>query len=306
VTATPATSASSLPRPRPAPVSLRHLLFPTDLSPESENAFSHAKLLAERFGSRVTLQHVVELPDHSAPYWLGTELQSAWERAERLAAEELQRLGAGLAVPHEVVVERRASTHRAVVERIQALHPDLVVMATHGRDGLAHLFLGSVAEKVVQHGRRPVLCVRHGSGTSHAPGYKRILVPTDFSFASGRAFPLAGLLARAFEAEVLALHVAQVRSAVTVAGVPEPVYLSAPRLSEAALWQYLQADFSALPVTAHVAVGRVWERIVETAATERADLVVMATRGHDSLEDRILGSNTERVVRHAHCPVLVV
>jgi len=41
------------------------------------------------------------------------------------------------------------------------------------------------------------------------------------------------------------------------------------------------------------------------ARVEKADLIVMSTRGHDSFADRILGSNTERVVRHAPCPVLV-
>ena len=44
---------------------------------------------------------------------------------------------------------------------------------------------------------------------------------------------------------------------------------------------------------------------METARLEKADLIVMSTRGHDSLSDRVMGSNTERVVRHAPCPVLV-
>ena len=76
--------------------------------------------------------------------------------------------------------------------------------------------------------------------------------------------------------------------------------------SEAWLWKFYQAEFPDVPVTAQVHGGPVWQRIVETAAVEKADLIVMATRGHDSLADRMIGSNTERVVRHAPCPVLVV
>jgi nucleotide-binding universal stress UspA family protein len=60
-----------------------------------------------------------------------------------------------------------------------------------------------------------------------------------------------------------------------------------------------------LPVTAQVHTGSVWDRIVQVARAERADLIVMSTRGHDTLADRVVGSNTERVVRHAPCPVLV-
>jgi nucleotide-binding universal stress UspA family protein len=55
-----------------------------------------------------------------------------------------------------------------------------------------------------------------------------------------------------------------------------------------------------------VELGSAWDRIVETARSERADLIVMSTHGHDSLADRLLGSHTERVVGHAPCPVLVV
>jgi nucleotide-binding universal stress UspA family protein len=52
--------------------------------------------------------------------------------------------------------------------------------------------------------------------------------------------------------------------------------------------------------------GAPWERIVSAARDERADLVVMATNGADSLSERLLGSQTERVVRRAPCPVLAV
>ncbi len=75
--------------------------------------------------------------------------------------------------------------------------------------------------------------------------------------------------------------------------------------SEASLWSFLQADFDGVEVVAQVHEGRVWDQICRTARAEKVDLIVMSTRGHDSLADRIVGSNTERVVRHAPCPVLV-
>jgi nucleotide-binding universal stress UspA family protein len=159
-----------------------------------------------------------------------------------------------------------------------------------------------VAEKVVQHAFRPVLCVREPDHGSALP-YRRILVPTDLSLASRQAFPMGAHLARTFGAEVLAVHVVPSPSLATLSGVP-PV--GPPVLpSETAVWKFFQAEFAGMDVTAQVHTGTVWERIVHVARVEKADLIVMSTRGHDSLADRVVGSNTERVVRHAACPVLV-
>jgi nucleotide-binding universal stress UspA family protein len=279
---------------------LRRILVPTDLSPESDGAFDHARLLAETFGASLVLYHAVEEPAHTEPHWAFDSALQVWRAAERATRHDLEQRVEALAVPHQVVVERRSSVHRALVDLIRVSAPDLVVMATHGREGLAHLFLGSVTEKVVQHGQRPVLCVR---GPSRAGGYRRILVPTDLSPASRRAFPLAALLSRAFGAEVLALHAAPDRSRVTLSGIPGPL---PPATSEAELWRLFQHDFAGVPVTAQIHEGPAWRRIVSVAEVEKVDLVMMSTQGHDSLGDRILGSNAERVVRHAPCPVLVV
>jgi nucleotide-binding universal stress UspA family protein len=127
-------------------------------------------------------------------------------------------------------------------------------------------------------------------------------VPTDFSPAARRAFPLAALLARSFGAEVIALHAVPERTLATLSGIPGPL---PPALSEAALWEHFQRDFAGVTVTAQVHEGSPWRRIVHTVQVEKADLVVVSTLGRDSLGDRIVGSTTERVVRHAPCPVLV-
>ncbi len=282
-------------------VSIREVLFPTDLSPESDRAFDHARFLAERFEASLVLYHAVQIPDHRQAHWAFAHEHEVWETAERHARECLLRRAETLKVSHRVIVERRVSVHRSLLEMIRATQPDLTVLATHGREGLSHLLLGSVAEKVVQHAFRPVLCVREPDHGLALP-YKRILVPTDFSLGSRLAFPMAALFARSFEAEVVAVNVTPSPSLAVLAGAAAP---APPAVSECTLWKYLQEDFAGLPVTAQVHKGSVWDRIVHVARVERADLIVMATRGHDTLADRVVGSNTERVVRHAPCPVLV-
>lgn len=283
-------------------VTIRDVLVPTDLSPEADAAVEHARQLCLHFSARMTLYHAVEVPDPSFAHWAFAHGHQVWCQAAREAEGALRSLASHLGIEAEVVVERTSSAHRALVQRIKATRPDLTVMATHGRAGVSHLLLGSVTEKVIQQVHRPVLCVR---STEHAGPhlYRRILVPTDLSLASRLAFPLAANLARTFESEVIGLHVVPIATLATLSGIPESLPVVIP--SEAHLWKFFQADFEGIPVTAQVHSGPVWDRIVHVASVEKVDLIVMSTWGHDSLADRILGSNTERVVRHAPCPVLV-
>ena len=272
-------------------VSIREILLPSDLSSASDRALEHAALLAGRFEAALTLYHAVEVHDLLYAHWAFDQGHEIWAQAEEAAQRLLEERASALKVRHKVLVERAVSAPRALLEVIRRLQPDLTVMATHGRGGLSHLLLGSVTEQVVRHAFRPVLCMREADHGDAFP-YRRILVPTDLSPASRLAFPMGAQLARTFDAEVLAVHVTR------PSGPGETP-------SEAWLWRFFQPDFGDLGVTAQVLTGSVWERIVHTARVEKADLVVMSTHGHDSLGDRILGSNTERVVRHSPCPVLV-
>jgi nucleotide-binding universal stress UspA family protein len=281
---------------------IREILFPTDLGAESDRAFGHARVLAERFGARLTLYHAVEVPDHSYAHWAFARGHEVWCHAEQEARRDLERRAEGIEPTPRVMVERTSSARRALIAFIRAQAPDLVVMATHGREGLSHVLLGSVTEHVVRQAYRPVLCLRkpqHGDG--HA--FRRILVPTDFSLPSRLAFPMAAHFARSFGAEVIALHVVPDLTLATLSGIPEGQGRIVP--SEAFLRDFVAPDFEGVPLSAQVHQGQAWRRIVDVARVEQADLVVMATRGHDSLADRFLGSNTDRVVRHAACPILV-
>jgi nucleotide-binding universal stress UspA family protein len=285
-----------------ATASLRRILFPSDLSPSSARALDHAQLLAERFDARLTLFHVVEAPTPGGPLTWNPAREAA-RRAEEQARESLERRAAGVHVPHSVVVYQRPSARRALLRYITATHPDLTVMATHGREGLMHVVLGSVAESVLNGTRRPVLCVRPPDHGAALP-YRRVLVPTDLTAASRRGFNLAAHLARAFDAEVVAVHVSPAPTVASLAGVPEAV--EAATVDEAQVWEFLLPEFGGLRATVRVPGGAPVEAIVETARHEKADVIVMSTHGHDSVADRVRGSHTERVVRHAPCPVLAM
>ncbi len=280
-------------------IQIEHVLAATDLGPDSALAMDHARFLAGHFRARLTLYHAVPVPDHRYAHWAFAHGHEVWVSAERHARAELERQAAGFAGTLELVVERRPSPQDGILEVLKQKQPDLAVLGTHGRDRLAHLLARSVAEDVVERAFRSVLCVPPGAKGPAGP-YRRILVPTDFSLASRLAFPLTELLARSFGAEVTVLHVIPSSHPKAGSGLPG----DGPPTEEG-VRAFARQDLGEITLRPRVHTGHVWERIARTAELDGTDLIVMATRGHNSFSDRILGSNTERVLRHAPCPVLV-
>jgi nucleotide-binding universal stress UspA family protein len=279
---------------------VREILFPSDLSAAADHALAHASMLAEELQAHLVLYHALvgEAEDGSE------SLEGEKRRREERAAYEhlLSRLDR-LTTSHGVHVERAGAAAHAVVNYVRASRPDLVVMATHARRGMRRLVLGSVTEAVIDAVVAPVLCVREPDPRVVLP-YRRILVPTDLSEASRRAFPLAAALARSFGAHVIALHAASPRMGRTTAGITDAIEAVVP--SERTLVQFLGRAFRGVVVEPMVVLGSAWARIVEAARNERADLIVISTHGQGGLLDRVLGTHAERVVQEAPCPVVVV
>jgi nucleotide-binding universal stress UspA family protein len=291
-----------LERPAAEPT-IREIVFPSDLSGTADRAFEHAALLAERLGARLTLYHVVRSVEPGGA--TGDPEAEALLRAEREAEEHLRRLAARRSPGADCLVERGDSASRVLRRFLEARHPDLTVMATHGREWIPQLLLGSVAAATLNAACGPLLLVREPDHGVALP-YRRILVPTDMSAQSQRAFPTAALLARTFGAEVIALHVAPAPHgdpAFGTSGVTYEVEFQVP--SEAALQGFVGEAFQGVRVSPRVLMGSAWSAIMDTATMERADLIVLSTHGLDSMADRLIGSHAERIVRHAPCPVLI-
>jgi universal stress protein A len=142
---------------------IRQILAPTDFSESSKQAVTHAYGLAEAFGASLLLLHVVELPVYPAGVFLlsaeGTTLLDDLEQQARLdLAQLLPKAQDGrVEVRCQVVV---GTPYYKIIEVAEAEKIDLIVMATHGRTGFSHLFMGSVAEKVVRTAPCPVLTIR--------------------------------------------------------------------------------------------------------------------------------------------------
>ncbi|GIX49801.1 MAG: universal stress protein [Candidatus Tectimicrobiota bacterium] len=132
-----------------------------------------------------------------------------------------------------------------------------------------------------------------------------ILVPLDFSDHAQRALTCALELAEPLQARLTLLHVIHLPAPgeVDVAGYLSAVEAVARQGLATALQRVRQAGIEAHSRLVH---GVPWQQIVDTARALPADLIVMATHGRTGLQHALIGSVTERVVRHAPCPVLVV
>jgi nucleotide-binding universal stress UspA family protein len=144
-------------------MNIQRILAPTDLSELSQQGLTTALELAEAFGAKLLLLHVVEPPPYPVegivPSNLGATLL---DDLERQASRDLAQMLSG-AHGTKVEVMRRVVVgipYRKIVEVAEEEKSDLIVMTTHGRTGLSHLVMGSVAEKIVRTAPCPVLTIR--------------------------------------------------------------------------------------------------------------------------------------------------
>jgi universal stress protein A len=145
-------------------LTLKTVLVPTDFSEPSESALRYGKAMAEAFGASLHVVHVME--DLLAHAWAAEVYVSSMPQLrDEIEKESRQRLGALLseAERHKFRAETALLAGNPFLEIIRyakAHDVDLIVMGTHGRGPIAHMLLGSVAEKVVRKSPCPVLTVR--------------------------------------------------------------------------------------------------------------------------------------------------
>ena len=147
---------------KPTPFSLKAILVPIDFSDCSKKALRYAVPLAKQFGATITLLHVVHVNYAAGPEFgvidfplMEADLRkSAEKQLGQLAATEIQQQAAAqtlVRIGQEMV---------EIVDCAKRLESDLIIISTHGRTGLKHVFMGSVAENVVRLAPCPVLVVR--------------------------------------------------------------------------------------------------------------------------------------------------
>jgi len=146
--------------------SIQRILVPVDFSDCARAALDYARFVADRFGATIDVLHVVEPPAAVVP------AMATLEGGVSLPISPVDRTHAARELEQWITDARRGTETRvrprldsgdahSTILRLAAEEPfDLIIMGTHGRTGLGHLLLGSVAEKVVRRAPCPVLTVR--------------------------------------------------------------------------------------------------------------------------------------------------
>ena len=212
-----------------------------------------------------------------------------------------------------------ASVAEVIIQASEFQGANLIVMGTHGREGVPRLLLGSVAERVVRESQLPVMLVRVGKQESHkTPQFKSILVAVDGSKPSQLAFHQAKELAHDLGAALEILHVIPDLPAQYLSGFEYGSFIDIDRyqkdieLEGKAIMDSIHAQLKADPATPAKFVAtqikaqgeRPSDVIVRVAKEHQADLIVMGTHGYQGFDRLLLGSVTERVAHRAETPVL--
>jgi nucleotide-binding universal stress UspA family protein len=152
---------------------IRKIVVPTDFSAASDKALEYAATLATTLNASIHLVHVVEDPFAAGGGW-EFYIPDSQDLSERLFEQSLARLSItasefdsrNIDVTTEI---RRGSPTEGIISAATDSGADLIVMSTHGRTGLPHLLLGSVAERVIRGARCPVLAVRESKTEERVP-----------------------------------------------------------------------------------------------------------------------------------------
>ena len=145
------------------------ILFPTDCSESAENASRYALSLAKKYGSKVYVIHVIEPFTYTTEF--GLDFSAQLKEMEASARRLLDDVAASIK-KNNLDVESVLITGEPFVEIIKYARKeqvDLIVMATHGRSGIEHMLMGSVAEKVVRKSPCPVLTIKKSGQTFTMP-----------------------------------------------------------------------------------------------------------------------------------------
>ncbi len=297
-------------------VTFKNILLTTDFSEVSRKAVQYAAAIAGRFGSKIYLVHVIAPEPRTAipieP--LPAELDYDRQNAELGLKAFFQ--GASLGnIPHEVLLEQGPiwDVLSALIQRDEI---DLLVLGTHGREGLKKFFLGSVAEELFRLASCPVLTL--GPAVPEPAGTKeirRILFATDFGQASLNALPYAISFAAESKARLMLLHVVTPVPVLDVGPYwyPGTDLIEQQKIAKA---RYIGRLKDLIPLDANLPFDPEFlvefdfapDAIVKIASVIQADLIVMGVNQAASARAsaHLPWAITHEVVCHANCPVLTV
>jgi nucleotide-binding universal stress UspA family protein len=286
-------------------MTIKSILCPTDLTAGSDQALRYGLAVARAYGARLTAFHCEPL--NREEELEQTELKAAFEQSlfQHLGPAELA------TIDWERVVEQGGDPGNSIIEFAARRNVDLIVMRSRRRPHRAAL-LGSTAESVCRSAPCPVLVMHTDERdwveeSTHEVTLKRVLVAYDFSDYAELALNYGLSLAQEYQAELHLLHV------MPASNLDEPEISWYPLGKESTYHRAARRLQKAVPTEAHlwcqvkhaVSEGQPYREILNYAERNQIDLICLGAHGAGFGMRTLFGSNVDRVLRQAPCPVLV-
>jgi nucleotide-binding universal stress UspA family protein len=291
------------------------MLVPLDGSKVAEQVLPYARFFARTLRVPVELVNVIDLEALSA---LSNPAEHRY--IDSLVAERshgaggyLQTVGRTFSASRIDYSVEKGKPEEILIERAAADPGTLIAMATHGRSGIQRWLLGSVAEKILHGAANHLLLVRanEAGNVEGEAALKTVVVPLDGSGLAEKALPYAVDLAKKIKLEVVLMRAYALPPSIAAEDFG-PNFDDLMKELETEARSYLDEKVEELKkegierVSPLVAFGYGGEEIIAMGRKTPDDLIAMCTHGRSGLKRWVLGSVTERVVRHSGDPVLII
>ena len=288
------------------------ILVPTDFSDSALLALEHGIFLTKKFDGELVLLHVAELPTITIHDFPSDLFELAREGGMDRMGELLEKQEVALPPVKRVVLAGTPSEPAAdvIVEYAKTNEVDFIVMGTHGRRGMRRLLLGSVTEEVVRRSPCPVLTTRTHKDAWSLPRADRILVPVDFGSSTRQIIGVASRMAEHYGAVITLAHVVNLEY-YPYYGFGSDAYpeikKSMIEASEEKLIELAtELQGAGLDVSWKTIKGHPAAALRQLAEEADIDLIVIGSHGRSGFDRAMVGSVSEKVLRSAHCPVMIV
>lgn len=292
------------------------ILVPLDGSATAEAVLPYAEAFAAGFKTAVELVSVIDIGAmmthlaadkvHKLDTLIATEEKNSARYLEN-AAKIFSRF------PTECRIVR-GHPAETILETTSKDRDTLIAMATHGRSGAKRWLLGSVAEKVLRGTTNPLFLVRAAAAKASPQRIiNSIVVPLDGSVLAERILPTVANWARALDVEVTLIRAFEFPASAYYGSeddLPDYAAFREKARKESAEYLKEKEDFlvgqGVRTVSTLTMEGPAADEIISYAQTAPRAVIAMSTHGRSGVRRWILGSVTEKVVRHGDDPVLVV
>ncbi len=283
------------------------LLVPLDNSVVSEKMILEADAWAKHLECKISFLHVIN-PNYS---W-DEEKKPLFEERFEKAIEACQ-----VNSEYEVLF-RVGKPYTKILELEEELNPQMILMAAHDHTVLERLFLGSNTDHILHHGHTGVMVYKGLSEQLQ----KKILVPIDYTEISKELLQKANKWALWHDAKMLVMHVSEIPEHVGNSYMMESGFYRQPDQAETDQGELQEQDQSTLriknildsfveeqnlqaPTETFVHFGTPYAKILDMQKVHKPAMLMMAAHSHTAINRMLMGSNTDYLVHHANCPMLI-